>query len=238
MVDMTALCTNTDISTATSEFESPTQQLSEFIFDPAFPCVGAKSALKKQRMTFAEYSSIDEKSVVSDLCQRLQEFSEAYPEPGASPVSFVALFAGAFEDEFSFETALWKLLQAMHGHDRINFKWDSTVGGDPTRNDFSFSVAGRAFFVVGLHPAASRMSRRAPFPCLVFNFHNQFETLKASGKYQSMQTAVRMRDVQLQGSINPVLARFGEASEARQYSGRAVETSWQCPFHAMELEHV
>ena len=34
----------------------------------------------------------------------------------------------------------------------------------------------------------------------------------------------------LQGSINPVLARFGEASEARQYSGRAVLDTWACPF--------
>ncbi|MNR56963.1 YqcI/YcgG family protein [compost metagenome] len=47
-----------------------------------------------------------------------------------------------------------------------------------------------------------------------------------------MQDAIRTRDIALQGSINPVLARFGEASEARQYSGRAVEADWQCPFHS------
>jgi hypothetical protein len=46
-----------------------------------------------------------------------------------------------------------------------------------------------------------------------------------------MQEAIRQRDIALQGSINPVLARFGEASEARQYSGRAVESNWKCPFH-------
>jgi len=27
-----------------------------------------------------------------------------------------------------------------------------------------------------------------------------------------------------------VLARYGEASEARQYSGRAVNDDWVCPF--------
>ena len=67
-------------------------------------------------------------------------------------------------------------------------------------------------------------------PCLVFNFHDQFETLRASGKFARMQEAIRKRDIALQGSINPVLARFGEASEARQYSGQEVSQEWQCPF--------
>jgi FPC/CPF motif-containing protein YcgG len=58
--------------------------------------------------------------------------------------------------------------------------------------------------------------------------------LKASGKYQSMQGAIRTRDVALQGSVNPVLSRFGEASEARQYSGRAVGDGWKCPFHTQK----
>lgn len=188
-------------------------------------------------MTFAEYPSLDKHFAAADLCQRLHEFSTAHPDPGAIPASFVALFDDAVKDEVSFEAALWKLLQAMHDHDRLTFAWDPTVGSDVTNSDFSFSIAGRAFFVVGLHPKSSRLSRRAPFPCLVFNFHNQFKTLKASGKYQSMQAVIRTRDTKLQGSINPVLAGFGEASEARQYSGRAVDTDWRCPFQAKERKY-
>lgn len=213
------------------------QQFSDFLSDPAFPCVGARAALNKQRMTFAEYSSLDKHFTVANLCQRLHEFSIAHPEPGAIPVSLVALFSDAIKDEVSFEAALWKLLQAMHDHDRLSFSWDSTAGCDPTSSDFSFSIAGRAFFVVGLHPGSSRLSRRAPFPSLVFNFHNQFESLKASGKYQSMQAVIRTRDAELQGSINPVLARFGEASEARQYAGRAVDIDWRCPFHVTQPKY-
>lgn len=132
---------------------------------------------------------------------------------------------------------MWKLFQAMHDHDRMEFAWDTPVGSDPMRSDFSFSIAGRAFFVVELHPGASRLSRRAPFPCLVFNFQDQFESLKESGKFQSMQAVIRDRDLQLQGSANPVLARFADASEARQSSGRAVGANWRCPFHAVETEH-
>ncbi|MEP6902345.1 MAG: YqcI/YcgG family protein, partial [Actinomycetota bacterium] len=32
---------------------------------------------------------------------------------------------------------------------------------------------------------------------------------------------------------NPNLSDFGTQSEARQYSGRAVEHEWKCPFHAL-----
>ena len=46
---------------------------------------------------------------------------------------------------------------------------------------------------------------------------------------EKMQAAIRARDVKLQGDINPNLADFGEATEARQYSGRAVEPDWTPP---------
>jgi FPC/CPF motif-containing protein YcgG len=42
-----------------------------------------------------------------------------------------------------------------------------------------------------------------------------------------------MRDLRLQGSLNPNLSDFGKKSDARQYSGRAVEANWKCPFHRL-----
>ncbi|HEX5693923.1 MAG TPA: YqcI/YcgG family protein, partial [Arenimonas sp.] len=78
---------------------------------------------------------------------------------------------------------------------------------------------------------ASRTARRTPYPALVFNSHRQFDQLREDGRYAKMQAATRERDVALQGSINPNLADFGTAPETRQYSGRAVETDWRCPFH-------
>ena len=97
----------------------------------------------------------------------------------------------------------------MHACDSQHFAWDATVSDDPSSPDFSFSVAGRAVFVVGLHPTASRLARRAPMPCLVFNLHNQFENLRGSGKYAGLQRLIRDRDVALRGSINPTLVGFG-----------------------------
>ncbi|MGL6044751.1 MAG: YqcI/YcgG family protein, partial [Sandaracinobacteroides sp.] len=79
-------------------------------------------------------------------------------------------------------------------------------------------------------PAASRPARRFRYPALVFNLHAQFETLRADGRYEPLRETILARDVELAGSINPMLARHGRISEARQYSGRAVDADWECPF--------
>ena len=46
-----------------------------------------------------------------------------------------------------------------------------------------------------------------------------------------MREIIIERDVALAGDVNPMLARHGEASEAKQYSGRRVDADWNCPFH-------
>ena len=209
-------------------------RIAAYIQAPDFPCVGARSAVNRKRARFGAYADLGGGCDITRLCADLKAFSDEFPDPGNEPVTFVAMFEQSVASEDDFETLLWQHLQAMHDHDRRTFAWDPLVSADPSSEAFSFSIAGRAFFVVGLSPVASRLSRRAPMPCLVFNFHNQFEALRTSGKYLGMQKAVRQRDVALQGSINPVLARFGEASEARQYSGRAVADDWQCPFRQHE----
>ncbi len=165
------------------------------------------------------------------MCAALADFSASFPDPGNEPVSFAATFDGAITGgEEGFERLLWKQLRLMHEYDRESSAWNPDVSSDPADSEFSMSIAGRAFFVVGMFPQASRLARRSPLPCLVFNFHDQFVAFKNSGKYAGMQKVIRARDMSLQGSINPVLARFGEASEARQYSGRAVPADWVCPF--------
>ena len=64
----------------------------------------------------------------------------------------------------------------------------------------------------------------------MFNLHDQFERLREEGLYERMRERILTRDVALAGSINPMLSRFGEESEARQYSGREVDDDWKCPF--------
>lgn len=206
------------------------EQFAAYVQDPSFPCVGARSAFNTRRTRFGEYQGLGDGYPVDALRADLELFSQEFPDPGYSPVTFIAMFREEVRTEQQFVRKMWQHLQKMDEHDCHAFDWDPAVSSDPSDASFSFSVGGRAFFLVGLSPVASRLARRAPMPCLVFNFHNQFESLHASGKFASMQKVIRKADVALQGTINPVLAEYGEASEARQYSGEAVANDWVCPF--------
>jgi FPC/CPF motif-containing protein YcgG len=130
---------------------------------------------------------------------------------------------------------LWNFLQKLHDNDTV--PWDENVSQDPDDSNFSFSIKGRAFYIVGMHPQSSRLARSAPYCTVVFNLHWQFEKLREMGKYQSIKNRIRWRDKALQGTINSVLRDFGEQSETKQYSGRAVDNNWKCPFHYKNSNH-
>ena len=134
-------------------------------------------------------------------------------------------------DEIEFEQAMWERLQSLADKDAwLGQEYDRRVSADPADPHFSLSFAGTAYFIVGLHPNASRPARRFPQPTLVFNLHDQFERLRADGRYDRMRETIMARDIALAGSPNPMLQRHGEASAAAQYSGRAVNDGWRCPF--------
>jgi len=146
-------------------------------------------------------------------------------------VTRIALFESTPPlDEFQFERAMWQRLSAFHAIDRVDHEWDSSVSDDPQSPQFSLSIGGRAFYVVGLHPGSSRPARRFRCAALVFNLHSQFESLRADGRYEKLREAIIARDVAYSGSSNPMLAAHGTVSEARQYSGRQVGADWRCPF--------
>jgi uncharacterized protein len=205
-----------------------------FVTERSFPCVGAKSALTRSRIEFEVCDRLGSRHSAEVIRNALARFSNAHPNPGSDPISFVTLFREHVFGERDFHRQLWMQLQAVHDLDIEDHPWASEVSDDPSSADFSFSVASRAFFVVGLHPRSARLARRAPHPTLVFNFHDQFEQMRDSGRYAKLQAAIRERDVALQGDINPVLAQFGEASEALQYSGRV---SSSCPFQRRSAAH-
>lgn len=205
---------------------------SSFVGAESFPCVAAKSALNRDRIEFVVCDRLGSAESTKLLRDSLAAFSERNPDPGIVPVSFAAIFREQVGGEDDFHKQLWAQLQALHDLDIEQHPWAKEVSDDPRSADFSFSVASRAFFVVGLHPSSSRLARRAPQPTLVFNFHDQFEELRARGRFDKLQSAIRGRDVALQGDINPVLAQYGEASEALQYSGRE---GGECPFRARSV---
>ena len=204
-----------------------------FIQNPTFPCVGAKSALAKGYLRFVVADDIGSAGDDTRLHAALMAFVCRYRERPDLFQSLVVVFQQPDRlSEEGFETRLWERLQSLSDQDsRLGHAYDARVAPDPEDQHFSLSFAGEAFFVVGLHPGASRPARQFEAPTLVFNLHDQFERLRAQGRYEKLRDAIQARDISWTGSINPMLTTHGERSEAPQYSGRHVSDDWACPFH-------
>lgn len=207
------------------------ERLRDFIRAPDFPCVGAKSALSRDRLEVLVARDVG--SAWDDLAitQALLRFVEM-PRGPRDFVSFAVLFADSPPmDEEQFERRLWQRIQSISDKDEwLGQPYDDSVSPDPSNPHFSLSFGGHAFFVVGLHPGSSRKARRFDRPVMVFNLHDQFERLREEQRYEKMRETIISRDIAFSGSANPMLSRHGTTSEARQYSGRAVGADWRCPF--------
>ena len=203
-----------------------------FVRDRSFPCVGAKSALARGMLKVVPCWSItsgwDDLRIHGELLEWVHEYQS---EPGLfRSLAFVFADSAKLSEE-TFEQAMWQRIQSLSDKDAwLDQPYDSRVSQDPDDVHFSLSFGGEAFFAVGLHPRASRPARRFEAPAIVFNLHDQFEQLRDEGRYETIRETILARDVQLAGSINPMLTRHGEASAAAQYSGREVDSQWVCPF--------
>ncbi len=207
-------------------------EIFERIAEPDFPCVGAKSAMARGTLKVISCRALDSSWDDFRIHWILLEWARKYRDNPNGLRSLAICFEGPTDiSEDEFEKHMWKRIQSFADKDAwLGQPYDHRVSSDPKDPHFSLSFGGEAFFVVGLHPNASRPARRFPRPTLVFNLHDQFERLREEGRYDRMREAILKRDAALAGSINPMLARHGETSEARQYSGRAVDSDWKCPF--------
>jgi uncharacterized protein len=208
------------------------EKFENFVKDQAFPCVGAKSALNKGQMHFV---------IADDICSawddlrilpHISALAKHYRETPDLFQTLVVIFRKPEKlTERRFERAVWDRLQSLSDKDEwLGQPVDPRISTDPEDPHFAVSFGGEAFFIVGLHPHASRPARRFEHPVMVFNLHDQFERLRAQGRYDPLRETIMKRDQQLAGTMNPMLAQHGEASAARQYSGREVEDGWVCPF--------
>ncbi|MDM8009821.1 MAG: guanitoxin biosynthesis heme-dependent pre-guanitoxin N-hydroxylase GntA [Parasphingorhabdus sp.] len=206
--------------------------IAAMISQPQFPCVGAKSALARDNLKVIAGHRLDSNWDDLEIHRELLEWAREYRDSTEGLRSLAVIFDGPLNlSETEFENLLWARIQSLADKDAwLGQDYDSRVSSDPGDPHFSLSFGGEAFFVIGLHPNASRPARRFAFPMLVFNLHDQFERLREQGNYEKMRDTILARDVKLAGDINPMLAKYGQASEARQYSGRQVGEDWQCPF--------
>lgn len=204
----------------------------QFIQAQNYPCVGAKSALAKGNIRVVTVGKLADSADDLEIYKYLDAQASEYGRSRQIFQSLAILFSeNSHQSEKSFEKDLWKRLQALSDIDRNNgYEHDQRVSSNPDDPNFAMSFAGAAFFVVGLHPKASRPARRFTHPAMIFNIHDQFERMRSTGLYQQLQETISERDIIFAGSRNPMLAPHGIISAARQYSGRAVENDWACPF--------
>lgn len=206
--------------------------LEEMVGHPQYPCLGARSVFQREAAEIVVLGDMCDPDSLEQLSDALAEYGSR-ADPAGAFVSFIAVFRGPeITDEKHFEALLWDVLQRLHDGD--DQPWAPGVDADPDQAHFAFSHAGVPYFIVGLHPQASRVARRTPLPTLVFNLHEQFEMLRGTGSFERMRDTIRRRDAQLQGEVNPMAADHGDVSEARQYAGRQVEDDWQAPFRSRQ----
>jgi FPC/CPF motif-containing protein YcgG len=201
-----------------------------YIKNVNFPCVAAKSALiyGQLKIMVADHMACprDDKKIL----EFLYKFVDFYR--GSNEIFHSAAVIFKQPDllgEEQFENLMWRKLQSLSSQDAQNYNYDSRVDCDVGSNKFSFSLKEEAFFIIGLHPKSSRISRRFKYPALVFNPHQQFETLRQKNCFDKIKNVIRQRDKKISGDVNHMLQDYGLVSEAAQYSGRQHNEEWQCP---------
>lgn len=179
------------------------RQFVSLVLDPAFPCLGARSAFQRESYVFHLYDDLTSISSLRDLADHLADFAQRRPSMPGRFSTLVASFLAppTVADGQSWDTLIWRTLQQLHEWDAV--PWDPSVSSDPSSPDFCFSFAGDGYVVVGLHPGASRHARRFAYPTLVFNAHDQFQGMRHRGEFGRFQESIQKRDVRLQGSVNP-----------------------------------
>jgi FPC/CPF motif-containing protein YcgG len=211
-------------------FETIEKEFNDFIIKQKHPCLMANTVFMMHNYHLKVYDDMTSEKVVQPMLSDIENYLKNYDFESNTFESLIITFKdNSFKSEEEFEIALWNLLQKLHNKDDKN--WDPEVSQNPNDPNFSFSIKGKAFYIVGMHPKSSRLSRQSPYPTLVFNLHWQFEKLREMGSYEVVKKRIRLRDKLLQGFINPVLRDFGKDSETKQYSGREVKSGWKCPFH-------
>jgi uncharacterized protein len=215
-----------------------TQAFQKFVRGAEFPCVGAKSACANHRLFF--YNAQDIRSAWDDLSihDALARFVRLFRQNVDDLWSFAILFHHPDAmSEAGFEDSLWARLQSLTDKDEwLGYASDPQISTEPNDPNFGLSFAGEGFFAVGLHPGASRPARRFEAPAIILNPHAQFRALRDTGKYERLRETILARDEAVACTPNPMIARHGTISEARQYSGREVGADWSCPFHKREVD--
>lgn len=217
--------------------EAVYKDVTSFIRKKTFSCVAAKTADIQLTIRHRHYAEMAEITSTEKLHSDLVVYCGSRKKISKTNATFIATFSSPYIiSEYDFEHLLWEQLSILNNIDsNLGYQWHADIASSPESPYFSYCVAGEPFFIVGLHPQASRRSRKAPMAMLAFNSHFQFSHLKKIGIFSRLQKIIRENEVALDGFVNPNIADYGNSSEARQYSGKATDFKWKCPFFPVNI---
>lgn len=212
--------------------ENLQSEIGKLLSQKDYPCVAALQSFHRQDYWVRTYRDFGKKHQRPQLREDLLTYLEEYKKNRSEFFTFWAVFDDLeILNEDEFEKSLWQELSALTSVETQTKDYDPRFSQNPEDKNFCFSIGGKAFFVVGLHPQSSRRSRQFPWPTLIFNVFEQFDQLAQQGKYQPMIQINRQRDLRFQGSANPMALEHNDDWEAIQFSGKKNPPTWKCPFH-------
>lgn len=205
-------------------------KLINFIKHSRFPCLMAKSVVAQGHISYNEITDIKDNHEIDTTLFRMHEFVDDYRKDSHKLSSFILTVKNPIYKSFEvFEETFWRFLNQLHLRDKKDFDHDPRVEKDPGSGRFSFSIKEEAFFILALHPKSPRTARRFYRPTIVFNPHQQFESLRKNGTFLKIRNLIRRKDKILQGTTNPMLQDFGKKSEVFQYLGKVYDENDPCP---------
>src|SRR5688500_11764098 len=161
-----------------SESEPIIQEFHDFINDRFYPCVAARAAMAQKNVPCFVAGHMACPNDDSGILRFVYDFVDYFRQSKSGFRSAAIIFKSPQETTpESFDVLLWQRLQALSDLDAQKFRYDPRVSQHASAPDFSFSLGEEAFFIIGLHPGSSRLSRQFKYPTLVFNPHVQFEEL-------------------------------------------------------------
>lgn len=159
--------------------------LQRFVLDYKHPCIVAQILAKQKNIEFDIFSKMESSLTAQKLLNNIGEFIENNDFEDGNFKSYVAVFPDEdFKSEESFENALWQLLSFVNLYDKE--PWDPSVSKNREDCNFSFSINGNAFYIVGLHAQSPITARQTRYPILVFNLHRQLKKLRKPQLYKKL----------------------------------------------------
>jgi FPC/CPF motif-containing protein YcgG len=215
-----------------SPLEKAREEVRSLLTQKNYPCIAAQHSLRRDECMIELFRGFGSGEGWRALRAGLLGFIEEQKRSGSGFLSYWAVFeeSPVILGEEEFESALWRELSCLTSEEEKFADWKEGKCLNPQDTEFRFSLAGSEIFVVGLHPGASRRSRRFYAPTLVFNVFTQFEQLQVKGHYEGMVRTIRARERQFEGTVNPMVEQHGETWETVQFSGRNNSSKWKCPF--------